>query len=135
MGTLYYFSIMNAQPPIPEDLVFEYLDQIHSESPLYMEGKCRLVKIVRTHFRKPNGKTGYSQQSVNDAVMEWMENNGCLGAGALTAALLTGIPLSDAHKAAIAASDKKYWNTPEGKAKRSMINRTRRWPQNREKHL
>jgi len=114
-------------------LVEEYLDQVHTESPLFMEGKCRIVKLVRTHFRKPNGKTGYSQQSVNDAVIQWMETHGCLGAGDITAALLTGIPLSDEHKAAISASDKKYWNSPEGKAKRSFVNRTRRWPKNRQK--
>lgn len=125
---------MNAQPPIPEDIVFEFLDQEHKANPLYMEGKCRIVKLVRTHFKRPNGKTGYSQQSVNDAVVEWMENNGCLGSGAITAALLTGIPLSDKHKAAIAASDKKYWNSPEGKQKRSIINKTCRWPKNRENH-
>ncbi len=118
---------------IDYSLVEEFLDQEHKVNPLYMEGKCRLIKLVRTHFRKETGKTGYSQQSVHDAVVEWMENNGCLGGGNITAALLTGIPLSDAHKAAIAASDKKYWNSPEGKQKRSMINRTRRWPKNRQK--
>lgn len=109
-------------------LVEEYLDSLNENHELIMEGKCRLIKLVRTHFRQPTGRTGYSQQSVHDAVVEWMGNNGCLSAADITAAMLTGIPLSDEHKAAISASDSKYWNSPEGKAKRSMINRTRRWP-------
>jgi hypothetical protein len=86
-------------PSIPEDLVHEYLDERLSEDPdILTAGMTRIIKMARIHFKKDKIRTGYSQDSLRAACLNWINEHGCIVSGTLAGLSMAGVPLSEEHK-------------------------------------
>lgn len=99
-------------PSIPEDLVHEYLDEQLSEDPeIIIAGKTRIISRARRHFKKGNGRSGYSQDSLRNACLSWIDEHGCIVSGPLSAISMAGRHISDEHKQHISDGWKRLVST------------------------